>query len=478
MYHNLNQLHWQLKRDSCHGHNSKTCLRYDSKMCLVVLKTQFKEFIDSKAVNASNFHNKCWQKDFSDGATIEACLLTEGAILEACLVTGATLEACLVNEVRALDDNLVVKETTDYSVTSSVQLDESSSSQQLHAIFPQLDSGLVVPTFLPIDDPIVCLNKAMTFMVTVQQVQGRQCQHVAGVGSKEKILLVQAHESGQVLDENSSLGNENRSSDYERNSSRNENRSSNHESNSSGNDAYAKKMLVDTTASDIENDDIGPSYDSDTVSEVHLNMFEIVFTHGIQNHEQPKSNPDTYVVNENNSDITSDIPNMDPDRGKEEHDDVNYEQRCAFFSSLINSLKCDVEKCNEDKLIRLFKCYFQKETMFNPGKQGLCFENQNDNMNPSILNKLKELAPCLYNIDEMGKDELSDHKIISKEELKCEAEKRLKVKQRKSPLSYHGFVYAETQFEEPPKVPLKRRNTNLNKRLEQTQNLKEHFEQT
>ncbi|GKD45576.1 hypothetical protein Tco_1270221 [Tanacetum coccineum] len=86
---------------------------------------------------------------------------------------------------------------------------------------------------------------------------------------------------------------------------------------------------------------------------------------------------------------------------------------------------------------------------------GLGFENQNDYVNPSLLNKDKELAPCLYNIDKMGKDELSDHKIISEEESKCEAEKCLKVKQRKSPLSYHGFVYAETQFEEPQKFPLK-----------------------
>ncbi|GJW85945.1 hypothetical protein Tco_0159090 [Tanacetum coccineum] len=101
---------------------------------------------------------------------------------------------------------------------------------------------------------------------------------------------------------------ENRSSDKDSSSSRNEcsrsgneNRSSDHESTSLGNDADA---------------DIGPSYDSD-------------------------------IVTENNSNIISDIPNMDPDRNKEEHDDVDYEQQRAFFASLINNLKCDVEKCNE-----------------------------------------------------------------------------------------------------------------------------------
>ncbi|GKB23332.1 hypothetical protein Tco_0862733 [Tanacetum coccineum] len=212
-----------------------------------------------------------------------------------------------------------------------------------------------------------------------------------------------------VLDVSSSLGNENRSSNYESSSSGNENRSSDYESNSSRNDANAKKMLVDMAASDIGNDDIRPSYDSD-------------------------------------SDISSDIPNMYPDRGKEEYDDVNYEQQRAFFASLINNLKCDVEKCNKTfaKENEKFDEYVQpllnrknelekknqesfkqindldnrlqkagqtdqtlrmllpKEDNVNMGKQRLGFENQNNDVNPSLLNKAKELAPCLYNIDEEG----------------------------------------------------------------------------
>ncbi|GJR62980.1 hypothetical protein Tco_1505142 [Tanacetum coccineum] len=52
-------------------------------------------------------------------------------------------------------------------------------SQQPQAEFPQLDSGLVVPTFLPCDDPIACLNKAMAFMST-----GRQGQRFSGTGIK------------------------------------------------------------------------------------------------------------------------------------------------------------------------------------------------------------------------------------------------------------------------------------------------------
>ncbi|GJZ62608.1 hypothetical protein Tco_0618745 [Tanacetum coccineum] len=116
--------------------------------------------------------------------------------------------------------------------------------QQPQAEFPQLDSGLVVPPFLPGDDQIACMNKSMTFLsavfsprypstnnqlisssnprnqatvqdgrVIVQQVQGRQGEwHIArhctqpkrrrdATWFKEKVLLVQAHAEGKELDE-------------------------------------------------------------------------------------------------------------------------------------------------------------------------------------------------------------------------------------------------------------------------------------
>ncbi|GJY49181.1 hypothetical protein Tco_0439137 [Tanacetum coccineum] len=137
------------------------------------------------------------------------------------------------------------------------------------------------------------------------------------------------------------------------------------------------------------------------------------------------------------------------------------------MSSQINNLDNILRKARQtDQTLRML---LPKEDNVYTGKQGLGFENQNDDVKPSLLSKAKELAPCLYNIDEMGKGLLSDHKIISEEELKCEAEKRLKVKQRKSSLSYHGFIYGDAQFNEPPKVPLIRRHVNLKKHLEQAQ---------
>ncbi|GKC78704.1 hypothetical protein Tco_1129478 [Tanacetum coccineum] len=189
---------------------------------------------------------------------------------------------------------------------------------------------------------------------------------------------------------------------------------------------------------------------------------------------------------------------MDPDIEKEEHDYVAYEQQRAFFASLINNHKCDVEKCKKvnretqqanalltnelerykekekhfakDKAIESEYCkkikllndeisnlksqacqkdktfarenekfdelrkagqtdqtlrmLLPKEDHVQTGKQGLGFENKNDVENPGLLNKAKELVLSLYNIEEMGNDLISDHKIIFEEELKCEAEKR------------------------------------------------------
>nr|GEU39586.1 hypothetical protein [Tanacetum cinerariifolium] len=89
--------------------------------------------------------------------------------------------------------------------------------------------GLVVPTFLPSDDPIACMNKAMAFLsvvflprypstnnqlisssnlrnqaivqdsrVTIQQVQGRQGQNVVGSRSQGNASGLQENTSGQA----------------------------------------------------------------------------------------------------------------------------------------------------------------------------------------------------------------------------------------------------------------------------------------
>ncbi|GKF07766.1 hypothetical protein Tco_0041990, partial [Tanacetum coccineum] len=119
--------------------------------------------------------------------------------------------------------------------------------QQQQSKFPQLDSSLIVPVFKHGDDPIDAINHMMSFLtsvvtsrypttnnqlrnssnprqqatitdgrVTIQPVQGRQTTFAAGTtrtytpgasgsnsGKKrtDKVLLVQAQESGQILHE-------------------------------------------------------------------------------------------------------------------------------------------------------------------------------------------------------------------------------------------------------------------------------------
>nr|GEY25886.1 hypothetical protein [Tanacetum cinerariifolium] len=150
---------------------------------------------------------------------------------------------------------------------------------------------------------------------------------------------------------------------------------------------------------------------------------------------------------------------MDLNRGKEERDDVDNEKERVVFASLVNNLKCEVENCTKIKLLNeeisnLKSQVCQKEKTFI--RENVKYDDQG-------------IKPSMYDVDKMGQDLSAYHKIISKEELESETEKRLKVKQTKSPLSYQGFVYGLTQFVEPPRVPLKRIEANLKKRLEQAQ---------
>ncbi|GJW37925.1 integrase, catalytic region, zinc finger, CCHC-type containing protein [Tanacetum coccineum] len=97
---------------------------------------------------------------------------------------------------------------------------------QSQAEFPQLDFGLAVPTFQQGDDPIECINKEMTFLSAVAsrgnyaagQAKVVKCYNCLEEGHmakqctqpkkprssawfKEKLMLVEAQEAGQILDE-------------------------------------------------------------------------------------------------------------------------------------------------------------------------------------------------------------------------------------------------------------------------------------
>lgn len=77
-------------------------------------------------------------------------------------------------------------------------------------------------------------------------------------------------------------------------------------------------------------------------------MFDNVFAHNQTHPVHPESISDTYVVEQNDSNITFATPDMDPNRGEPAQNGSTYEQDHALFASLINNFKHELEKCKED----------------------------------------------------------------------------------------------------------------------------------
>ncbi|GKF48794.1 hypothetical protein Tco_0142045, partial [Tanacetum coccineum] len=140
MYHNLNQLQWQLERDNFHGHDSKTFLvnfkYYTSwepetyRRILLRYLNDMDKLIDERALKYGELRMKesevqaikeieKWLKEnelqqqkslVNEGTTLEANLSTDGTALDASLVIeGTTLEACLVTEGAVMEACLVTE---------------------------------------------------------------------------------------------------------------------------------------------------------------------------------------------------------------------------------------------------------------------------------------------------------------------------------------------------------------------------------
>ncbi|GKC24301.1 retrovirus-related pol polyprotein from transposon TNT 1-94 [Tanacetum coccineum] len=128
------------------------------------------------------------------------------------------------------------------STVPQVAYQSPQAPTQLMTKSPFVDSGFVVPVFSPRDDPIACLNKAMAFLTAGRQAQNYssttykgnatssrgnttsgqarvvKCYNCQGEGHmarqctqpkrprnaawyKEKAMLAEAQEAGQILDE-------------------------------------------------------------------------------------------------------------------------------------------------------------------------------------------------------------------------------------------------------------------------------------
>ncbi|GJZ75874.1 hypothetical protein Tco_0640339 [Tanacetum coccineum] len=128
MFHNLDYLRLQFKRDNLHEVNAKTFLE--------VLRTQFKEFFGSKAVNSSDYLNQLSQEDFKDYTGYEpeayrSNLLVHLDILEKFIDKRS--KDVQINTVNALNANLVVMEDKCYGKEkSSSETAFSKSANESH----------------------------------------------------------------------------------------------------------------------------------------------------------------------------------------------------------------------------------------------------------------------------------------------------------------------------------------------------------
>lgn len=106
---------------------------------------------------------------------------------------------------------------------------------------------------------------------------------------------------------------------------------------------------------DTEDDHIRHSFDTEILTTVqHSNnydnvvVFDNVFARNQTHPEHSESISDTYVVEQNDSNITFATPDMDPNIGEPAQDGSSYEQDRPLFDSLIDNFKHELEKCKED----------------------------------------------------------------------------------------------------------------------------------
>ena len=75
--------------------------------------------------------------------------------------------------------------------------------------------------------------------------------------------------------------------------------------------------------------------------------FENVFDYETQSHGQPEYINDTYVVNQDDRNITPETPHVDLNGGKVEHNNVTHDQECASTALIIKKMKYEVIQCNK-----------------------------------------------------------------------------------------------------------------------------------
>ncbi|PWA56912.1 hypothetical protein CTI12_AA413910 [Artemisia annua] len=170
-----------------------------------------------------------------------------------------------------------------------------------------------------------------------------------------------------------------------------------------------------------------------------------------------------------NSDLKSENSRLQKTTSKFEIVNTKLENDNQEFLKRANDLENKLQKFGQTT--QTLNMLPTKDEDINTRTSGIGFENIDhlENEKPCFLNKVQKLTPILYNAEDMGKELSTNLLFESQDILKSEEEKRLKVKQRKTPFSYHGFVYGCTQLTDIPKGPFKRNDTNVKRYFKEAQ---------
>ncbi|GJT42063.1 hypothetical protein Tco_0941928 [Tanacetum coccineum] len=269
MFHNLDQLRLQLERENLHGVNAKTCLQ--------ALRTQFKEFLASKGVNATDLLNQGWQQDFEDFTRCEPSayrreLLENLDTLEAVIHRVVNTYGVLrmkENEVNALKENgsqLHDEILHEHQIKSSVKM--QSQDIQINPV-QAMDDSLIVSKSSLIEPEN---NNAFSKSEIETQMQRQE----------EKVDMREAVDAGLVVTESSGTKPD--------------------KQNTSSSSGSYTTQAVDA--------DIRPVIDEEPFAEVQLTALHNILANEQQHTEQSEPSYDTHLLETIESNTTPTSTNM------------------------------------------------------------------------------------------------------------------------------------------------------------------------
>ncbi|GJY84282.1 hypothetical protein Tco_0497658 [Tanacetum coccineum] len=262
-------LRLQIERENLHGVNAKTCLQ--------ALRTQFKEFLALKGVNATDLLNQGWQQDFKDFTRCEPSayrreLLENLDTLEAVIHRVVNTYGVLrmkENELNALKENgsqLHDEILHEHQIKSSVKM--QSQDIQINPV-QAMDDSLIVSKSSLIEPEN---NNAFSKSEIETQMQRQE----------EKVNMREAVDAGLVVTESSGTKPDKQDT-----------------SSSSGN--------YTTQAVDA---DIGPVNDEEPFAEVQLTALHNILANEQQHTEQSEPSYDTHLLETIDSNTTPTSTNM------------------------------------------------------------------------------------------------------------------------------------------------------------------------